>query len=264
MGRRIFAVGGIVGLVVLASSTVEREREAGACSCRGPETALVGPDRVDDVPLNTKVRIETPVSGAAPSIVLRVHGSATETATSTRTIAPGGWLSLVELTPSQPLEPATQYEVATIDPNRFPPVTVLGTFRTGRATDATPPRLDPVGVATAFVNNNPMGSACQVGGPWVTIEGVHSEDPSRPAAQLVYGVWRGDATGAFDTKKPPTAIVSAREGSLHLGQTSLCDPRAFPMPGTPVMWLGIAAIDEAGNVSAVRRVRVDLAGAHHP
>ena len=93
------------------------------------------------------------------------------------------------------------------------------------------------------------------------VDGLRAEDPGRPNAQLVYGVWLGDAAGNVDTKKPPTSVQRLDNGRLHVGQTSLCDPNGFPIPKGPVMWLGIAAIDEAGNTSPARRVRVDLAGA---
>ena len=256
---------GTVGLIVLASLATTAEREAGACSCAGPQQALVGPDRVDDAPLNAKIRVDTPSmtrsSGSPLPLVLRVHGGKV-IATTSRIITPGGSLSTVELSPSAPLLPGTQYEVAAEDPDQVPTATVIGTFRTGGAADTTAPRLDAVGAATALKNPNPMGSACQIGGPWVTIEGVRAEDPGRPNAQLVYGLWLGDWTGAVDTKKPPTALLArGQDGTLHVGQTSLCDPRGFPFPKAPLMWLGIAAIDEAGNTSAARRVRVDLAGA---
>jgi hypothetical protein len=256
----------LVGMLVLAMAREPLEREAGACSCVGPQTALLGPDRIDDAPLNAKVRLDTPAAGSGSTgvrTVLRVHHGSEAPSTS-RTIAPGGWLSTIELSPTGPLTAATRYEVALVDATQVPDTTVIGTFRTGSAPDTTAPRIDAMGPAIAFKNTNPMGSACQVAGPWVVIEGVRAEDPGRPEAQLVFGVWLADASGTIDPKKPPTAVVSARDGTLHIGQTSLCDPHGFPMPKSPAMLLGIAALDEAGNASALRRVRVDLAGARHP
>lgn len=255
---------------VLSAAMAVTEREVGACSCAGPDTTLIGPERVDDAPLNTKVRVEVPSSfptspagGGAPNggLVLRVHGVAKPIAATTRVIAPGGWASFVELTPAAPLEPSTQYEVATVNATAVPPNRVFGTFRTGRASDTTAPRIDTIGPAVAYKNSNAIGSMCMVPGPWVTIEGVVAEDPARRDAQLVFAVWLGDANGVIDTKKPPTSLVRAHGERLDLGQTSLCDPHAFPFPKTPFAWLGIAAMDEAGNTSAVRRMRVDLAGA---
>ncbi len=261
-----------VAFVVLSGATTATEREAGACSCAGPDMAMVGPERLDDAPLNAKVRVEVPASSSfassvsmsasgAGGVLLRAHGRATPVPTTTRIIAPGGYTSFVELTPSAPLEPATQYEVLTVDATTVPPNRVFGTFRTGRVTDTTAPRIDAMGPAIAYKNANPMGSMCMVAGPWVTIEGVIAEDPGRRDAQLVFAVWLGDASGVVDAKKPPTTLAHAHAGRLELGQTSLCDPHAFPFPKAPVAWLGIAVTDEAGNTSAMRRVRVDLAGA---
>lgn len=243
-------------------------RDAAACSCVGPRASVIGPDRVDDAPLNVRVRAEVPRMGertSAPSpphdLVLRVHGGAVVETTS-RVVAPGGWVMTVELAPKVPLAPATQYEVATIDPAAHPSVIVLGTFKTGTAPDTTPPRIDAMGAAVATKRPNAQGAACQVPGPWVTIGGVRAEDPGRPSAKLLFGVWVGDAAGNADTRKPPAAFVRAHEGVLQIGQSSLCDPRSFPFPkGAASMWLVIAALDEAGNSSAPRKVKVDLAGA---
>ena len=270
---RRLGVAALATAAVLSATMGINEREVGACSCSGPETTVLGPERVDDAPLNTKVRVEVPSSfssspagGNASSggLLLRVHGRATPVAVSARVTAPGGWASLVELTPSAPLEPSTQYEVLTSDPAAVPQNHVYGAFRTGRATDATAPRIDAIGPAVAYRNTSAMGSMCMVPGPWVTIDGLVAEDPGRHDAQLVFAVWLGDANGTVDTKRPPTSVLRARGGRLDIGQTSLCDPRAFPLPKTPFAWLGIAAVDEAGNSSAVRRVRVDLAGARQP
>lgn len=257
----------LLAMVLVSADAVSTETEAGACSCIGPTISLVTPDRVDDAPLDTKVRVEVPSHTAMAStgtLILRAHVDGTTIATTSRAISPGGSLSLVELSPSGPLAPKTQYEVAMVDPGKVPSTTVIGTFRTGATTDAAAPRLDSMGPAVAYMNPNPMGAACQVGGPWVTVDGLSAVDPGRAEAQLVYGVWLGDAAGNIDTKRAPTAIARAREGRLHVGQSSLCDPRGFPIPRAPSMWLGIAAIDEAGNKSAPRRVRVDLARARRP
>jgi hypothetical protein len=271
--RRRLAVMGLVALVIVSAALVSTEREVGACSCAGPDATLVAPERVDDAPLNARIRVEIPSpsstsaalsptsAAAAGGVVLRVHGRAATVAATTRAIATGGSTSFVELTPSAPLEPSTQYEVATVDTSQVPPSRVFGTFRTGRALDNAAPRIDAMGPAIAFKNANPMGSMCMVPGPWVTIEGVVADDPGRRDAQLVYAVWLGDASGAIDTKKPPTAVATAHAGRLDLGRTSLCDPHAFPFPASGAAWLGIAVMDEAGNTSAVRRMRVDLAGA---
>jgi hypothetical protein len=263
--RRLVRAGvaACVAAAILPLATVFPERPLGACSCSAPEIALVAPDRADDAPLDTKVRIEIPASSPSTpaALILRARGRTAPITVSTRVIAPGGWSSFVELTPSAELEPSTRYEVATVDPNAVPPSRVFGTFRTGRAKDATPPRIDAIGPAVAYENTSATGATCAVPGPWVSIDGIVAEDPGRRDAQLVFAVWLGDANGALDTKKPPTAFERAHDGRIDIGQTSLCDPHVFPLPKAAFVWLGIAALDETGNASAVRRVRVDLAGA---
>jgi hypothetical protein len=263
-----FLVAAGVGAVVLVGAAVPAEREADACSCAPPAASLVAPDRVDDAPLNAKVRAFLPSSTVAPGpaarLVLRAHATKAAVTTTRTAFATGGWLSTVELSPAAPLEPSTQYELALLEPGAVPGATVLGTFRTGSSADTTAPRLEPLGKAVAYANKNAVGTACQITGPWITIDGVRADDPGRAGAQLLYGIWLGDAAGNVDTNRPPAELARAVDGRLHLGRTSACDPHAFPLPRTGVVWLGIAAVDEAGNTSAPRRVRVDLAAARRP
>jgi hypothetical protein len=267
---RRLGVAFVVGLCALSGSAATTEREAGACSCAGPQTVLVAPDRADDVPLNARIRVDAlspahvnapPRLNGASSLVLRVYPTGAVVPTTLRTFAAGGQLAIAELVPSALLAPATQYDVALHDALDWPTTTVVGTFRTAKTSDTTAPRIHAVGAATAFKSAH-TGGTCEVAGPWVTIEGISADDPGRPDAQLLYAVWLGDSAGNVDTKKPPTALVRAHDGMLELGQTSLCDAHDFPIAKKAAfMWLGIAAIDEAGNTSAERKVRVDLAGA---
>jgi hypothetical protein len=154
----------------------------------------------------------------------------------------------------------------TIDSQRHPPNHVLGTFKTAasQVADTTPPRIDKLGTAFA-VKGRGMSSSCGVPGPWIVANDLAASDPGRPTAQLLYGVWLGDNAGNIDATKPPTRILRAEGAtSLVIGQSSLCDFDDFPIPTTPFVWLGIAALDEAGNQSALKKVRVDLAGAKTP
>lgn len=248
-----------VGLVALVTALAgERVPEAGACSCVGAQATLLTPDRVDDAPLNTRVRVEMPsVYTTGARLVLRAVGSDADVPTASRTMTPGG-LVISELVPQKPLAPETRYMVAFVDPARHPATTVLGTFKTGAAADNAAPQLDPLGATSAHVNPNATGGSCQVPGPWVTIETVRADDPGRKDAQLVFGVWLGDANGRIDATKPPTNLLRSYDGGLHVGRSSLCDPRSFPFPSSRFAWLGVAALDEAGNASAIRKVKVDL------
>lgn len=250
--KRALAAGLLAGTVVIV-------RDAGACSCVPPESALLAPDRVDDAPVNSKVRIEVPSYGGAAVPVLRVHGGA-EVPVKTRKIS-GGDLDVLELTPLAPLTPSTQYVIATIDNAHHPPIHVLGTFKTAAtaAPDTTPPRFERLGApVTSRPGSAAMSSSCGVPGPWVTFDEVQASDPGRAKAQIVIGVWLGDASGKIDDAKPPTRLLPTERGSLVIGRSSLCMPRDFPFPAASHAWLGLSPIDEAGNVGAMRKVKVDL------
>jgi hypothetical protein len=240
-------------------------REAGACSCVGPQSALLTPDRVDDAPLNTRVRVELASSKGGGRLVLRAVGSSADIPTAARTMTPGGWLEIVELVPQKPLAPDTRHLVALVDRAQHPTTTVIGTFKTGTSTDTSAPRIDAFGTATAHRNAGLVGGgSCSVPGPWVTIDTIRADDPGRRDAQIVFGVWLGDASGRVDATKPPTTILRSYDGGLNIGQMSLCDPRSFPLPSSRFAWLGIAALDEAGNASALRKVHVELRGTAQP
>lgn len=234
-------------------------RDASACSCVAPESTLLAPDRVDDAPVNAKIRIEIPSYANAAVPALRVHGGG-EIAVRTRRIK-GGDVDVLELTPAAPLAAATQYEISTVDRTHHPPVHVLGTFKTAgtASADTTAPRFDQLGApVTSRPGASSMSSSCGVPGPWVTFDEVRLVDPGRPDAQLFVGVWLGDASGRIDETKPPTRMLLAPRGPLVVGRASLCMPHDFPFPATSHAWLGLAPIDEAGNTGAMRKVRVDL------
>lgn len=246
----------LVGAVALVVS------DAGACSCMPPEAWLLSPQTSEPVPANAKVRVQMPEYRATPrsQLVLRVHGGA-NVDTKARKVD-GRSLAVVELTPSAPLVADTRYEVVVIDAERHPPNHVLGTFKTGAAiaSDTTSPRIDKMGAVIAEKSGQ-LRSSCSVPGPWIVASDMAASDPGRPNAQLVWGVWLGDNAGNVDATKPPTRIIRPDGPLLFIGQGSACDFRDFPIPSTPSVWLGIAAIDEAGNQSALKKVKVDLAGA---
>lgn len=231
--------------------------DAGACSCAGPGTTLLTPAHAEAAPLNTRVRVRT-ASGGRGRVVLRAHGSGAEIAVTERRTPYGATLSAVEVTPSAPLAPETRYEVAIWDDQLHPPLRVFGTFRTGAAADTTAPRFDKIGAVRAARAVRYGGGSCQAPGPWVTIDGIDASDPGRADAQLAMGVWVGDASGRVDGASPPVAVERPHQGSLQLGRSSVCDPRDFAFPSAVSLWLGLAAIDEAGNRSPMRKVRVDL------
>jgi hypothetical protein len=229
----------------------------------------MSPSGTEDASTNTKIRIEVPspggYGGATAQPIVRVHGGANVEVKSRR--IGGRMLDVLELTPASPLTPNTRYEVATIDPQRHPPTHVIGTFKTSvtATVDTTAPRIDRMGAVVAEKTGRYLTS-CSVPGPWIVAHDLVPSDPGRNNPTIVYGVWLGDNAGNVDTSKPPTRILAPDMGgaNLTIGQAGSCHFHDFPIPSTPFVWLGIAALDEAGNQSAVKKVRVDLAGAKSP
>jgi hypothetical protein len=261
----------IVVVVAACAALVGASHDASACSCAGPGPDLFTPDRLDDAPLNTKVRVLLPTGRnqtQGPKLALRVHDTGAEVAATSRSTNVG-WTDLIELSPAAPLSPSTRYEVALVGGTRHPRVYVIGTFATGTSVDTTAPHIDSIGKATPRVGRG-SSSMCAVHGPWIDLDGIAASDPSRPNAQLAWGVWRGSAAGVIDATKPPDGlyvptVVGRSSGRstafLTIGRSSLCDPHDFALPASGVVWLGIGAVDEAGNVSDVRKLRVDLSRA---
>ena len=63
--------------------------DARACSCVGPRDVLVGPDRVEDAPVNTRIRVEVAEAARAGSVLVRVSGEEAAVDT-TRTMSRSG------------------------------------------------------------------------------------------------------------------------------------------------------------------------------
>ena len=228
--------------------------EASACSCVAPHLAFLSP-AAPNAPTNAHVRVEAPSTGLQASrFVLRVHNGATIPTTSKT--YPESMISIVELVPSSPLPASTRFEVASIDPSVHPPTTVIGTFTTGTAPDTTPPRLDSLGKQRTRLNAQFGGGNCSIQGPWIELSDFVAKD-ERADAQLAFGVWAPNASGAIDTTRQPDAILFPYERNVTIGQTSLCDPRRFAFSGS-IVSLAVAAIDESGNTSRAIRLRADL------
>jgi hypothetical protein len=247
----------LVSATLLAGTRVE---DAAACSCMGPHDIIVAPDRVDDASLNTRVRFEVPArTPSANGAVLRVTDGAGRVDATTRSWNDGG-LTFVELTPAKPLQASTRYELAIVDASAYPSTTVIGTFSTGTKSDTVAPRLVSIGTATARGNAHAGGGDCSIQGPWIEVGPVQAEDPERPKAHLMFAVWLGDAAGRVDTTKPPAGLLEEHRGVVTIGRRSLCDPHDFPIPHAPFATFALGAVDESGNMSAPRKLRVDLRG----
>jgi hypothetical protein len=261
MKKIVAAAGLAIGGLVVGGA-----RDAGACSCGTPTLTLVTPDRLDAAPLNTKVRVDAfgialdALQKGTSKLVLRALGGQDVAVKTSAPLGPAMGMTTIELTPVAPLAPSTRYAVAVVDAKRRPSTLVFGTFTTGTAADTTPPRLVKLGAVAAEHQPSASSASCGVPGPWVRAEGIEAVDPDRKDAQLAYAVWLGDAAGKIDSAKPPAAVVKSFNGKLLIGSSSVCDFRASPFPAAPFVWLGIAAVDEAGNASPVERVRVNLPG----
>lgn len=245
---------------LVASATFQaasdHENVAHACSCMGPHLTFLSPMRTEAAPRNTHIRLEVPTHQATTPFVVRAHRGAA-VATRSEVIA-GPELTTVELVPLTALAAETRYEIALIDPNKHPSTTVIGTFKTGTDTDTTPPRLDSLGQVRNHLNIGHVGGgSCSIRGPWITVSGFVAQDPGRPEAALAFAVWKPDPQGRLDTKRAPDALLFPYRGQASIGQTSLCDPHAFVFHGATAD-LALAMVDEAGNRSATKRVRVDV------
>src|SRR4051812_37614419 len=116
-------------VVLLAmAAAAANARDADACSCMDPPPVLITPDRNDEAPLNTRVRVEVPFAKDVPDVVLRVHKG--DVVPTTKRAAKGDWLAFVELVPKKPLDPKARYEIGYVDETRHPSTIVFGTFTT--------------------------------------------------------------------------------------------------------------------------------------
>jgi hypothetical protein len=233
--------------------------DARACKCGPPDVQMLTPNKADDVPLNTRVRFEVPRSRAARR-VLRAVGSTVEVSV-VEQVLPDGEVNVVELSPRAALQPSTRYEVALIDPSAQPGTVVFGTFKTGTAADNAAPVVKSAGTVEAHRNVDYGGGDCSIRGPWVDVRAAAAEDPSRPKAQILWGVWTKDASGKIDASKPPSTILSPWRDTITIGQRNSCDPRGFPVPDTGVFTFGLAPLDEAGNAGPLKIHRVDMSAA---
>jgi hypothetical protein len=240
---------------VIVIASLARHEDADACSCVSPHMSFLSPSSGTAAPTNVRVRIEAPSSNLVTSrFVLRVHNGA-NVATTVKTY-PEAMVTIVELVPNAALPASTRFEVASIDSSVHPPTTVIGTFTTGTATDTTAPRLDSLGKQHTRLNTVFGGGDCSIAGPWIQLDDFVAQD-DRADARLAFGVWSANASGVIDTTRQPDVILFPYEKRLSIGQTSLCDPRRFPLTGSSIS-LAVAAIDESGNTSRALRLRADL------
>lgn len=243
----------VVGLLLFA-------REASACSCGVGPPRLLSPVRHAPAVLNAKIRIAVathwmPKPGDRVEIRTVDGGSLVPVVEHRMRL---GDLDVFDLTPRAPLAKNTRYAVALVRTDQKPSTWVFGSFRTGTEVDHQPPSLAPLGKVVTGGGGS-MFSMCDTSDVYANVFSVAGSDAGRASARLLYGVWIGDPAGKIDATKPPTGLLELEEGGwLAIGNADLCNMLKFPFPARRDVVLGIAAVDEAGNKSAIRAVRVRL------
>lgn len=243
----------ILACAALLAAPLALVTHADACSCAAPEPHMLSPARLTKAPLNAHVRVAVP-SYLTGRLALRKHGGG-EIAVK-RIDSPVRGMAFADLVPEKPLEADTRYEVAFIRPDQHPSTLVFGTFVTGTAADTTAPIAPKLEKTTVNAQRSISFSSCSVNTPWVHIGASGARDPDRNDAQLLHAVWASNARGTIDLNAPPTAYLLEKDGKIKLGKSSLCDPNEFPLPAQGNLTLAIAAVDEAGNRSAVQKINV--------
>jgi len=219
-----------------------------------PETGAEG------APLGTRVQARVGPSRSPKVVELRAQESGATVQTRSRSTSTGpGLVTEIELTPLAPLAPSTRYLVVLVDPTQTPAITVFGTFRTGAGLDTVAPTLDPPGAVDARKDLKSTDTCSQTA-PRVTIHGLRAADPGRPGAHLAMAIWKGNEKGVVDDTRPPD-LLAALEESVTIGGTTPCYRNPLPLPSAGRITLGIAAVDESGNRSALRRITADMTAA---
>lgn len=240
----------VTSLTLLAVSLVCITNDVDACSCVPPRPVLLSPESSVKAPVNTHVRIALP-SYLKGTLVFRKHKGAD--IPFQRFNSPAQRTPHIALVPSQNLEPDTRYEIALVNPEAHPSTFVFGTFVTGTDVDSTAPTNPKITRAVVNAHRSSMMTSCAVSTPWAQIFLNKSEDPDKTDMPVLYAVWSASGKEKIDLNGPPTAFVREDGGKLKLGRTSYCDPDEFPLPSSGTVSLAIAAVDSAGNRSAVQR-----------
>ncbi|HKA87574.1 MAG TPA: hypothetical protein VKE22_07905 [Haliangiales bacterium] len=232
---------------------------ADACSCATFGTIRLLPGPRDGAPLNVRFLLEVPpiedsLKPMAPEdILVTLRGPKGAVAAE---VARWGAAELrwIQLTPKAPLAPATRYSVHVSVGGKD---SLLGQVVTGDAADTTAPTFEGVTKAAVVVEGVSPGR-CTTGEAYVVLTIGAAKDDATPPQALRYRVWLADDQGAIDYDRPPTAIVAARGGELHLGRPSICTAKSFVLPDRPTFKLGVKAVDLAGNASAPSVVEVSV------
>ncbi len=239
MARSLCFVSCSLGLALSASS-----QRAEACSCPGV-WAPSPSDGAQGVPLNAEVKFIG--LGYAPAeLALFSEGRIVESQLSMLGSAPATYM---RLRPKEFLVADHEYEVATTVRTEDGGVQldrVLSRFRTGGARDDVPPQDSSVHSVEALPppsNDESLSSCGATSGFSVLLP--PGADNATPSTELMFHVYLGVSSDSIAGSQPRLAINSG--GMLVIGN-SLC---GFSIPRGSAHWVGIRAVDWAGNESTL-------------
>jgi len=242
-----------ISLALLAAPLLLLSHDANACSCSPPRPKMLSPARLSNAPVNTHVRIVLP-KYLKGTLAFRKHQGAD--VPFQRIDSSNQYMPDVEIVPNGRLEPNTRYEVALVNPEEHPSTFVFGTFMTGSDIDSVAPTNPKITRTVVNAHRSSAMTSCAVNTPWAQIFLNKSEDPEHTDVPVLYAVWAATGKNKIDLNGPPIAFVEEKDGKLKLGRTSYCDPDHFPLPKNGSVSLAIAAVDQAGNRSAVQRTSI--------
>jgi hypothetical protein len=242
-----------ISLALLAAPLLLLNHDANACSCSPPQPKMLSPARLSSAPVNSRVRVVLP-KFLKGNLVLRKHKGAD--VPFQRIDSSNQYMPDVEIVPKSKLDSNTRYEVALVNPEEHPTTFVFGTFVTGSDIDSVAPTDAKITRTVVNAHRSSVMTSCAVGTPWVQVFLNKSEDPGHTDVPVLYAVWASTGKNKIDLNAPPIAFVEEKDGILKLGRTSYCDPDDFPLPMNGSVSLAIAAVDQAGNRSALQRTTV--------
>jgi hypothetical protein len=233
---------------------------ADACTCEIAPFWMLSPVHDQrDVPLNAHVRVNVYFRMVRQGFTVHLRDVAGgEVPGAVRVTTNPGDIRQpqVELVPAAPLAPMHTYEVTFVSPTTFPSTRVVASFETGTAVDHAAPTTTKLMAPTLPVptNSNIRSGCAAPDQPSLTFADVHSADVGRPNARLVYGLWHANEAGVIDAAQPPDAFETSDGSSLYVGAFNTCMPAHFRLPNDSTLKMGIAAIDESGNVGVMQRL----------
>jgi hypothetical protein len=200
------------------------------------------------------------------AIELRLANAIVET-TATRNDQGEVWF---ELTPKKPLSPNTRYDVIEF---RKQDRNLIGTFKTGTATDTTPPKWTGTMKAELRVFNFRRGTRGVITidmmdhGDFIAIDGPPLEDDVTSQDSIRYAIWVNDDTKPIDFDKPPLHyraeakhIPQGSSARFTLGSVYLCDAAGFDVEARKKkpFRIGVKPYDLAGNYGEAKELVVDM------